>query len=101
MQAVTGWLAVVFRKPLNNAHGITSFTSSFSFKVFPSQDPLDRADFNAVEYINTLFPTEQVQTHTFRRTGDMHSDVFIMVGYTELLHVTQVDWQVLTLISYG
>uniref|UniRef100_A0A8C1IV26 Vacuolar protein sorting-associated protein 53 homolog n=1 Tax=Cyprinus carpio TaxID=7962 RepID=A0A8C1IV26_CYPCA len=28
--------------------------------VFPSQDPLDRADFNAVEYINTLFPTEQV-----------------------------------------
>uniref|UniRef100_A0A8C9YRF4 Vacuolar protein sorting-associated protein 53 homolog n=1 Tax=Sander lucioperca TaxID=283035 RepID=A0A8C9YRF4_SANLU len=29
------------------------------YKVFPSQDPLDRADFNAVEYINTLFPTEQ------------------------------------------
>uniref|UniRef100_A0A3B5B4A3 Vacuolar protein sorting-associated protein 53 homolog n=1 Tax=Stegastes partitus TaxID=144197 RepID=A0A3B5B4A3_9TELE len=28
-------------------------------QVFPSQDPLDRADFNAVEYINTLFPTEQ------------------------------------------
>ncbi|XP_012861279.3 vacuolar protein sorting-associated protein 53 homolog [Echinops telfairi] len=27
--------------------------------VFPSQDPLDHADFNAVEYINTLFPTEQ------------------------------------------
>uniref|UniRef100_A0A8C2KDC9 VPS53 subunit of GARP complex n=1 Tax=Cyprinus carpio TaxID=7962 RepID=A0A8C2KDC9_CYPCA len=29
-------------------------------QVFPSQDPLDRADFNAVEYINTLFPTEQM-----------------------------------------
>lgn len=28
-------------------------------QVFPSQDALDRADFNAVEYINTLFPTEQ------------------------------------------
>ncbi|XP_023386311.1 vacuolar protein sorting-associated protein 53 homolog isoform X3 [Pteropus vampyrus] len=28
-------------------------------QVFPSQDPLDRADFNAVEYINALFPTEQ------------------------------------------
>ncbi|XP_075417359.1 vacuolar protein sorting-associated protein 53 homolog [Tenrec ecaudatus] len=28
-------------------------------QVFPSQDPLDHADFNAVEYINTLFPTEQ------------------------------------------
>lgn len=28
-------------------------------QVFPSQGPLDQADFNAVEYINTLFPTEQ------------------------------------------
>lgn len=28
-------------------------------QVFPNQDPLDRPDFNAVEYINTLFPTEQ------------------------------------------
>ncbi|XP_029401647.1 vacuolar protein sorting-associated protein 53 homolog isoform X3 [Mus pahari] len=42
-------------------------------QVFPSQDPLDQADFNAVEYINTLFPTEQVtndpnlflETHLF------------------------------------
>uniref|UniRef100_A0A8C5H9X3 Vps53 N-terminal domain-containing protein n=1 Tax=Gouania willdenowi TaxID=441366 RepID=A0A8C5H9X3_GOUWI len=31
-------------------------------QVFPSQDPLDRADFNAVEYINTLFPTEQFKS---------------------------------------
>uniref|UniRef100_A0A8C6KD89 VPS53 subunit of GARP complex n=1 Tax=Nothobranchius furzeri TaxID=105023 RepID=A0A8C6KD89_NOTFU len=28
-------------------------------QVFPIQDPLDKEDFNAVEYINTLFPTEQ------------------------------------------
>lgn len=28
-------------------------------QVLPSTDPLDRPDFNAVEYINTLFPTEQ------------------------------------------
>ncbi|XP_038614970.1 vacuolar protein sorting-associated protein 53 homolog [Tachyglossus aculeatus] len=28
-------------------------------QVFPSQCPLDRADFNAVDYINSLFPTEQ------------------------------------------
>uniref|UniRef100_A0A8C0KE96 Vacuolar protein sorting-associated protein 53 homolog n=1 Tax=Canis lupus dingo TaxID=286419 RepID=A0A8C0KE96_CANLU len=34
-------------------------------QVFPSQDPLDRADFNAVEYINTLFPTEQVSIVSF------------------------------------
>lgn len=53
----------------HNSHAIlwsTLMTSTeihlFSaFKVFPSQDPLDRVDFNAVEYINTLFPTEQVQ----------------------------------------
>lgn len=40
-------------------------------KVFPSQDPLDRADFNAVEYINTLFPTEQVQSHCVYYTTDI------------------------------
>uniref|UniRef100_A0A7P0TBG3 VPS53 subunit of GARP complex n=1 Tax=Homo sapiens TaxID=9606 RepID=A0A7P0TBG3_HUMAN len=36
-------------------------------QVFPSQDPLDRADFNAVEYINTLFPTEQSKNHEARK----------------------------------
>lgn len=41
-------------------------------KVFPSQDPLDRADFNAVEYINTLFPTEQVQSHCVCYTTDIY-----------------------------
>uniref|UniRef100_A0A8D2NCB5 Vacuolar protein sorting-associated protein 53 homolog n=1 Tax=Zonotrichia albicollis TaxID=44394 RepID=A0A8D2NCB5_ZONAL len=43
-----------------------------SFQVFPSQDPLDRADFNAVEYINALFPTEQVSNapNTLRRLDD-------------------------------
>ncbi|XP_021916800.1 vacuolar protein sorting-associated protein 53 homolog [Zootermopsis nevadensis] len=28
-------------------------------QVLPSNDPLDQPDFNAVDYINTLFPTEQ------------------------------------------
>jgi len=28
-------------------------------QVIPSTDPLDRPDFNSVEYINSLFPTEQ------------------------------------------
>ncbi|XP_011495471.1 PREDICTED: vacuolar protein sorting-associated protein 53 homolog [Ceratosolen solmsi marchali] len=28
-------------------------------KVCPSNDPLDQPDFNAVDYINSLFPTEQ------------------------------------------
>ena len=36
------------------------FKTKFSwFQVIPSNDPLDRPDFNPVEYINTLFPTEQ------------------------------------------
>uniref|UniRef100_A0A7P0T804 VPS53 subunit of GARP complex n=1 Tax=Homo sapiens TaxID=9606 RepID=A0A7P0T804_HUMAN len=43
-------------------------------QVFPSQDPLDRADFNAVEYINTLFPTEQEKPgHT--ESGDQKTTV--------------------------
>lgn len=29
------------------------------FQVLSSEDPLDRPDFNAVDYINSLFPTEQ------------------------------------------
>lgn len=36
--------------------------SKFTFKVFqvlPSKDPLDQPDFNTIDYINTLFPTEQ------------------------------------------
>lgn len=28
-------------------------------QVLPSNDPLDQPDFNPVDYINTLFPTEQ------------------------------------------
>lgn len=28
-------------------------------KVLPSKDPLDRPDFNTIDYINSLFPTEQ------------------------------------------
>jgi hypothetical protein len=31
----------------------------FPFQVLPSNDPLDQPDFNAVDYINSLFPTEQ------------------------------------------
>ena len=36
-----------------------SFIITYIFQVIPSSDPLDKPDFNAVEYINTLFPTEQ------------------------------------------
>lgn len=31
----------------------------FKFQVLPSKDPLDQPDFNPVDYINTIFPTEQ------------------------------------------
>lgn len=49
----------------------------FVNKVFPSQDPLDRADFNAVEYINTLFPTEQVRCPVTQKC--QHSKMLILV----------------------
>ncbi|CAG2061000.1 unnamed protein product, partial [Timema podura] len=29
------------------------------FQVLPSDDPLDQPDFNPVDYINSIFPTEQ------------------------------------------
>ena len=35
------------------------FNHKLCLQVLPSEDPLDRPDFNAVEYINSLFPTEQ------------------------------------------
>jgi len=28
-------------------------------EVFPSDDPLDAPDFDSIEYINQMFPTEQ------------------------------------------
>ena len=31
-----------------------------SWQVFKSDDPLDSKDFNPVDYINAIFPTEQV-----------------------------------------
>ena len=31
----------------------------YSCQVLSRDDPLDKADFNAVDYINTLFPSEQ------------------------------------------
>lgn len=33
---------------------------NFSLQVVTGNDPLDSKDFNPVDYINTLFPTEQV-----------------------------------------
>lgn len=31
----------------------------FQFQVIPSTDTVDRPDFDVVDYINKLFPTEQ------------------------------------------
>ena len=36
-----------------------TFTITILFQVFPSTDTLDGPDFNVVDYINKLFPTEQ------------------------------------------
>ncbi|XP_023933119.1 vacuolar protein sorting-associated protein 53 homolog [Lingula anatina] len=41
-------------------------------QVLPSTDPLDRPDFNPVEYINTLFPTEQSLANIDDVVGRIH-----------------------------
>ena len=41
-----------------NLH-FSSEVQSVISSVFPSSDPLEQADFNVVDYINTLFPNEQ------------------------------------------
>lgn len=41
------------------------------FQVLPSTDPLDHPDFNAVDYINKLFPTEQSLSNIDEVTGRM------------------------------
>ncbi|CAH6785897.1 Vps53 [Phodopus roborovskii] len=56
-------------------------------QVFPSQDPLDQADFNAVEYINTLFPTEQVKEITRDIKQLDHAKRHLTTSITTLNHL--------------
>nr|CAG4649978.1 EOG090X024P [Sida crystallina] len=44
-------------------------------QVFPSQDPLDKADFNPVDYINGLFPTEQSLSNIEDIIGNFHTKI--------------------------
>jgi hypothetical protein len=43
--------------------------------VLPSSDPLDRPDLNVVDYINTLFPTEQSLAGLDETIGDLNARV--------------------------
>lgn len=43
-----------------------------------SSDPLDSADFNAIDYINQLFPTEQSLTQIETVIGKMESDITLI-----------------------
>jgi hypothetical protein len=45
------------------------------YQVLPSSDPLDRPDLNVVEYINTLFPTEQSLAGLDETIGDLNARV--------------------------
>lgn len=45
-------------------------------QVFPSDDPLDQANFDAVDYINMLFPTEQSLANIDDVIGNVESEVF-------------------------
>ena len=45
---------------LNSDKIFTCFLNLILLQIITGNDPLDRKDFNPVNYINTLFPTEQV-----------------------------------------
>lgn len=44
-------------------------------KVLSSDDPLDQSDFNAIDYINTIFPTEQSLTNIDDILGKMKEKI--------------------------
>merc|ERR1712142_1459160 len=44
-------------------------------KVLPSDDPLDQADFDAIDYINSLFPTEQSLANIDEVIGSVESEI--------------------------
>ena len=44
-------------------------------QVFPSEDPLDKADFNPTDYINNLFPTEQSLSNIEEVIGDFQGKI--------------------------
>lgn len=43
--------------------------------MVPSDDPVDAADFNAVDYINSLFPTEQSLSNIDQVINNMETKV--------------------------
>ncbi|CAG5135782.1 unnamed protein product, partial [Candidula unifasciata] len=45
-------------------------------QVLPSNDPLDRPDFNPVDYINTLFPTEQSLSNIDEVVGKIRQKIW-------------------------
>lgn len=60
------WLAI----HLVHAASRTRISPLCTWQVCPSSDPLDSKDFNPIDYINQLFPTEQViRSQTVRRNG--------------------------------
>lgn len=44
-------------------------------KVLPSDDPLDQADFDAIDYINSLFPTEQSLANIDDVIGSVENEI--------------------------
>lgn len=45
-------------------------------QVLPSNDPLDSPDFNPVDYINTLFPTEQSLSNIDEVVGKIRQKIW-------------------------
>jgi len=44
-------------------------------EVLPSDDPLDQADFDAIDYINSLFPTEQSLANIDEVIGNVEGEI--------------------------
>lgn len=48
----------------------------FSWQVLPSNDPLDQPDLNTIDYINSLFPTEQSLSNIDDVVAKMEEKIF-------------------------
>jgi len=66
-------------------------TRYLSVQVINSTDPLDRPDFDAVDYINSLFPTEQSLSNIDTVVNRIRFKIRCVTGlfnYVQLCHLT-------------
>ena len=64
---------------------------SVDFQVLPSSDALDSCDFNAVEYINNLFPTEQSLSNIDDVVSRIQSKIRWVQNFCIYIHIRVRD----------